>query len=496
MMRSSLVVMKKLGLYIVVGWLIGLAACQPGKPEVDEQKDVTPSIYPDYTEVTIPVNIAPLNFGLSDEVEAAVAAFAGQEDSFRVEMKEKTFQIPASKWKKLLQQSAGSSFQVTVMVKKDGRWTGYKPFRMYVAPEAVDPYLAYRKIAPGYELWKTMGIYQRHIETFDESPILENRQTQQNCMNCHSFCNRQADRFLFHMRQKLGGTYLVKDGKVEKLNTETPETISALVYPSWHPGGRFVAFSTNVTKQFFHPNNRNRIEVYDEKSDVVVYDTEKHELITAPALFSKQAFETFPTFSPDGKTLYFCTAEAKPMPDAYQEVKYSLCSIAFDPEKRTFGNRVDTLYAAEQQGKSVSFPRVSPDGRYLLYTLSGYGNFSIWHKDADLYWVDLKTGEHRCLEEVNSPDVESYHSWSGNSHWFVFSSRRDDGLYTRPYFAYVSAEGKVGKPFMLPQRTSDYYEDCMWSYNIPEFVSDKIDVSARAIMDEAGTSGVGIRFVK
>ena len=64
------------------------------------------------------------------------------------------------------------------------------------------------------------------------------------------------------------------------------------------------------------------------------------------------------------------------------------------------------------------------------------------------------------------------------------------------YFAYVSTEGKVGKPFMLPQRTSDYYEDCMWSYNIPEFVSDKIDVSARAIMDEAGTSGVGIRFVK
>ena len=154
------------------------------------------------------------------------------------------------------------------------------------------------------------------------------------------------------------------------------------------------------------------------------------------------------------------------------------------------------MYAAEQQGKSGSFPRVSPDGCYLLYTLSGYGNFSIWHKDADLYWVDMKTGEHRRLEEVNSSDVESYHSWSGNSRWFVFSSRRDDGLYTRPYFAYVSAEGKVGKPFMLPQRTSDYYEDCMWSYNIPEFVSDKIEVSARAIRNEAETSGVGIRFVK
>ena len=480
----------------MIGCLLGLVACQPSLPHIDEQKEITPVIYPDYKEVTIPVNVAPLNFGLRDAVEDAVAVFSFQEHSISVWLKDSTFQIPLKAWKELLQQAKGKSLEVSVSVNEEGKWMGYKAFDIYVASEPMDAYLAYRKIAPGYELWKNMGIYQRNLETFDESPVLENRQTNQNCMNCHSFCNRQADRFLFHMRQKLGGTYLVKDGTVEKLNTETPETISSLVYPSWHPEGRFVAFSTNITKQFFHPNNRNRIEVYDEKSDVVVYDTEKHELITAPALFSNQAFETFPTFSADGKTLYFCTAQAKPMPDAYQEVKYSLCSISFDPEKRTFGSRVDTLYAAEQQGKSVSFPRVSPDGRYLLYTLSGYGNFSIWHKDADLYWVDLKTGKHRCLEEVNSPDVESYHSWSGNSRWFVFSSRRDDGLYTRPYFAYVSEDGKVGKPFMLPQRTRDYYEDSMWSYNIPEFVSDKIDVSARTIIDATTTKGSAIQFVK
>ena len=435
----------------MIGCLLGLVACQPSLPHIDEQKEITPVIYPDYKEVTIPVNVAPLNFGLRDAVEDAVAVFSFQEHSISVWLKDSTFQIPLKAWRELLQQAKGKSLEVSVFVKEKGKWIGYRPFDIYVASEPMDAYLVYRKIAPGYELWKNMGIYQRNLETFEESPVLENRQTDQNCMNCHSFCNRQADRFLF---------------------------------------------STNVTKQFFHPNNRNRIEVYDEKSDVVVYDTEKHELITAPALFSNQAFETFPTFSADGKTLYFCTAQAKPMPDAYQEVKYSLCSVSFDPEKRTFGNRVDTLYAAEQQGKSVSFPRVSPDGRYLLYTLSGYGNFSIWHKDADLYWVDLKTGEHRKLDEINSPDVESYHAWSGNSRWFVFSSRRDDGLYTRPYFAYVSEEGKIGKPFMLPQRERDYYEDSMWSYNIPEFVSGKIRVSARSIIDVAETSGTNIKFMK
>ena len=97
-------------------------------------------------------------------------------------------------------------------------------------------------------------------------------------------------------------------------------------------------------------------------------------------------FETFPTFSPDGKTLYFCTAEARPIPQEYSEVKYNLCSVSFDPVTRAFGAQVDTLYNAKSGGMSASFPRVSPDGRYLLYTLSGYGNFSIRIKMLIYIW--------------------------------------------------------------------------------------------------------------
>ena len=187
------------------------------------------------------------------------------------------------------------------------------------------------------------------------------------------------------MRDKYAGTYLIDGDKIEKLNTKTEQTISPLVYPSWHPSGKYVAFSVNQTSQSFHSNDKNRVEVFDSQSDVVVYDTEKHEIISTPAIRTKEAFETFPTFSPDGRTLYFCTAEARSMPHEYSEVKYNLCSIAFDPVTRSFASEIDTLYNVRENGKSVSFPRVSPDGKFLLFTLSGYGNFSIWHKDADLY---------------------------------------------------------------------------------------------------------------
>lgn len=156
----------------MIGCLLGLVACQPSLPHIDEQKEITPVIYPDYKEVTIPVNVAPLNFGLRDAVEDAVAVFSFQEHSISVWLKDSTFQIPLKAWKELLQQAKGKSLEVSVSVKEEGKWMGYKAFDIYVASEPMDAYLAYRKIAPGYELWKNMGIYQRNLETFDESPVL------------------------------------------------------------------------------------------------------------------------------------------------------------------------------------------------------------------------------------------------------------------------------------------------------------------------------------
>ena len=223
-------------------------------------------------------------------------------------------------------------------------------------------------------------------------------------------------------------------------------------------------------------NDPNRIEVYDNQSNVVIYDIEKHEVLVAPHLFSNENLETYPSFSPDGKELYFCSAPSKAMPDSYREIKYNLLRVSFDPVNRTIGTKIDTLYNAAKEGRSVRFPRISPDGSHLMYTVSDYGNFSIWHKDADLRLLNLKTGETNCMELVNSKDVESYHSWSSNGCWFVFSSRREDGLYTRPYIAHIDKDGNLSKPFLLPQANPDYYDLSLFSFNIPELVKNAIEV--------------------
>lgn len=487
--------MRKGLLVSFITWFLVGCSHQPMGEPVDRINEV-PLIFPDYVEITIPENIAPLHFKIENcEWEKTCLFLTYNDDKIVVEGRKGAFHIPASKWKTLLKKAKGHAIEVSVFAKDKNKWHSYNTFNWYVAEDPIDPYIAYRLIEPGYTLWNEMGIYQRNLENNKQYAVVENEMTGNNCMNCHSFCDRDPGKMLLHMRKTYPGTYLITGESIEKLNTQTDRTISALVYPSWHPSGKYVAFSVNDTKQAFHMNDPNRIEVFDMASDVVVYDVERHELVTTPALFSTKQYETYPTFSADGKTLYFCTAEEQRMPEDFEKVKYSLCAISFDPEMRVFGQTVDTLYNAKENDRSVALPRVSPDGLFLLYTLSSYGNFFIWHHDADLHLLHLATKTHQPLTEANSVFAESYHSWSGNSRWIVFSSRRMDGLYTRPYFAYIDHNGKACKPFVLPQSDPDFYKRFMKSYNIPEFISEKITIPGRRIIDVAKQEkGTNIHF--
>lgn len=477
---------------IFMVFFLALATSCGRKISVTGSIEGCPEIFPDYAGVTIPPNIAPLNFSFFGE-EPATLIVSGKSGERQIRGPKGLFSFPTRYWRKLMAENAGASISLTVAIRREGKWLAFNPFTINVSSDKIDPFLSFRLIPPGYQAWKRLGIYQRNLETYSQTAIFENSLTGGNCVNCHSYCQRDPSKMLFHARGDFGGTAMILDDKVEKLNTKTDSTISALVYPYWHPSGRYVAFSVNKTNQNFFSHNENRIEVYDSASDVVVYDVDRHEISWSPLTRSEDSFETFPTFSPDGRSLYFCSAKAvAPMPQEYSKVKYSLCRIDFNPEDASFGEKVDTLYNGFKNGKSVSFPRISPDGRFLVFTLQEYGNFSIWHKDADLWAADLSSGEIFPLEAANSEDVDSYHSWSGNSRWLVFSSRRMDGLYTRPFFCHIDGNGQASKPFLLPQKNPlRYYADQMNSYNLPELMERKATVNphdiASALRNTPGT---------
>lgn len=454
---------------------LALTACKGGI-NVSAALETQPDIYPDYRDVTVPENIAPLNFSYTGDEDCVIIA-----DGRTISPKrDGLFAIKPKVWKEWMKQD---KVECTLAIMRDGEWKAYKPFTITVSHDRIDPYISYRLIPPGYQGWQSMAIYQRDLESYKQSPIIENRLTGGDCINCHTYCQRNPETMVFHARADFGGTFVIKDGDIEKLNTKTDSTISPLVYPYWHPGGRYVAFSTNATKQSFFNHDPNRIEVFDSASDVVVYDTQTHSITWSPLTKSTEMFETFPSFSPDGKWLYFCATKAvEGMPYSYDQAHYGLYRIAFNADDCSFGDQLECIYDAAAEGMSASFPRISPDGRWLAFTRHGYGNFSIWHKDADIWMIDLQSGDLRPAAEMNSDDVDSYHDWSGDSRWMIFSSRRDDGLYTRLYISHIDADGHAGKAFMLPQKDPrSYYGALMYSYNIPEFMTGKVRMGMHRI---------------
>lgn len=435
-----------------------------------------PPIFPDYTEVTVPSNIAPLNFMLMEKCDRIEVIIEGKID--KIDIRSRLYaDIPLRKWRKILREN--DELNITVKAKREGKWTEYAPFKIYISKDEIDYGLCYRRIDPGYETYSKMGIYQRDLSCFKESTIIENTLLPGNCINCHSFAKCDPQIMQLHIRGKNGGTLVMNGEYSEMLDTKTKATGFSCVYPYWHPSGRYIAYSVNNIKQIFHNVPDQILDVYDLESSVVIYDIQKNKLLVYPALKGKTKFNTFPVFSADGCTLFFCSADAQDVSQHLRDIKYSLCSISFNPETGEVGEEIKVLY--DGAGGSVSFPRPSYDGKYLMFTRSAYGNFIVWHKDADLYLLDLKSGETRSLDELNSDNTESYHSWSSSSKWVVFSSRRIDGLYTRPYLAHINSEGKFSKPFILPQRDPGYYDRLLQSYNIPEFIIGKVKLPLKKI---------------
>ena len=449
----------------------------PDVPSSSKEVKSLPAIFPDYCNVTVPCNIAPLNFMLpADEYEACVARLTtpdGQQQTYGSGVK---VQIPESEWHVMLETSKGKSIKVEVWGQKAGEWLSFTPFEISVAEEPIDEYVSYRLIEPSYVAWSFMEIAQRHLTTFEETQVFNNEITctdirRGQCINCHSYQNYKTDNMLFHVRLSNAGTVIVNDGKVSRVNMKRDYTISGGVYPSWHPTAKLVAFSTNKTRQAFHTSNPNKIEVYDLASDMILYDVETDSV----SIVSNDStlLEVYPTWSPDGKYLYYC--KSVPLPEemrdedirtTYPKIQYNLYRRSFDLATHGFGEE-ELVYDAASADKSVTLPSRHHDADIVCIPMDQYTGTALTAETASA--LDLTS--------VNSDGYsDSYPSWSSNGHWMMLASRRDDDNYSRVYFAYFN-NGKVGKAFLMPQEDPEHHLFLLKSYNRPEFMVEPVKIS-------------------
>ena len=461
-----------------------LTACSPSPSNVVKTNDKAP-IYPDYTDITIPVNIAPLNFLVRSDAEA-VCVYVNEEEFESSNGNTVTF--PESDWKELLVANQGKEIKVRIDAEINGQWREYKSFYWKVVSDKVDPYLTYRLIEPDYEVYNDLVLQERCVENFEEKNFCDHGLVGNKCMNCHTYASQDPNTSMFYVRGEGGGAILNLNGKLQKLNLKRQDMVSGSVYFGFSPSERYIVFSTNVIIPAFHSQGSKRLEVFDTKSDVYVADLQSGKFLESPLLSDSMQMETFPTFTPDGKYIYYCTAERIDSIGALKNQKYSLCRVSFDEKTGNIGSQVDTVYNAGIEGKSVCHPRISPDGQFVVFTVADYGTFPIWHREADLMMMDLKTNRLISMAMANSNMSDTYHSWSSNSRWLVFASKRDDGLYGKPYFTYINKDGQCSKPFCLPQENPDHYDNCLKSYNAPELGKGPLPFSAKDVMNALSTT--------
>ncbi|MHC4417351.1 MAG: TolB family protein [Planctomycetota bacterium] len=489
MIKKGQYILVLLGFVVFIGCLLAHLAGND-KPVIDRPHHIgrPPRIRPDYHGTVIPPNIAPLNFLIQEDgLLYYVKIYSPKGKPIEVVSKSPKIIIPDQSWRRLLSTNRGEQIAFDIFVKaKDGKWTAFSTLTSSIASEPIEDYLVYRKIHPAHGVWKEIGVYQRDLQTFDETIVLDNRYFKRGCLNCHAFCNNRTDKMLIGIRSEKYGSsaVLAEDGTVSKIGTK-------FGYTSWHPSGRLAAYSVNYVGQFFHSAREEVRDVIDLDSFVAYYSLDSETVKTSPDLSKKDRLETYPAWSPDGRYLYFCSApiwwadRKRIIPEQYDQIKYDLLRIRYDIDRDQWGP-LETILSAHDTGLSILEPRISPDGRWLLFCMCNYGCFPVYQQSSDLYLMDLKaasqTGQYKYRRlNINSDQSESWHSWASNSRWIAFSSKRDFGVFTRIYFSYVDQTGRVYKPILMPQKDPTFYDSCLNTYSVPELITQPVRVTGEKL---------------
>ncbi len=252
--------------------------------------------------------------------------------------------------------------------------------------------------------------------------------------------------------------------------TEGHRTIGFMAQIS--PDGRFAATTLNESMYVVNFKDYRFLQVfYPTRGIIAWYDRATRNIKALPGADNPYFVQTDAVWSPDGSTLVFARAPAKdPYPEGRKlaeyagdpnelPIQYDLYRIPFRSGK---GGRPMPISGASHNGMSNTFPKVSPDGRWIVFVQCRNGQ--LMRPDSQLYIVPSSGGVARRMR-CNTPLMNSWHSFSPNGRWMVFTSK-SRSPYTEMFLTHLDGNGRDSPAIRIENATA-----ANRAVNLPEFIN-------------------------
>jgi Flp pilus assembly protein TadD len=398
----------------------------------------------------------------------------------------------ATEWEEVKRRSVDRAVVLSVGAESPAGATPSAEITLRTAREPVGDSLFYREVPlPFLDAVRDPARIRWRYGTIDmeEGPpvVLENLPV---CGNCHSFADDGSVLGLdVDYGNDKGGYGLLPVAKRMVMSDESIITwsdyrrddgdITFGLLSRVSPDGRYV-ISTVKDRSVFVARDDLMISqlFFPIKGILVVFDRDKDEFFALPGADDPRYVQTNPVWSPDGREILFARTDAHQSEELdrkkeallnFNDVseftrdgapfRYDIYRIPFNDGK---GGKATPLEGAADNGMSNYFPKYSPDGKWIVFTKSK--DYMLLRLDSELYIVPTAGGEARRLRH-NTDRMNSWHSWSSNSRWLVFSSKQN-GPYTQLWLTHIDEEGDDTPPVVLERFTA-----ADRAGNIPEFVN-------------------------
>ena len=340
---------------------------------------------------------------------------------------------------------------VTVYRLSHGKTSKSRSVRLVVSERAVTDRIVFRAVPlyfiPGEPVAvKLLFLHQRQAELL--------LHVQGACVGCHAYADGTA---IFNSAKKKTRMAVTvhREDRVYRLNRHLFKEFS---FVALSPDGKHAAVVKQTTgKLVTRKDSGDPFDLVYKTGDIYIYSFATDTVAALPGASDPQFVEDMPWFSPDGTKILFSrykTVEKKKN-KVYVVESMDFYEVPFNGGK---GGTPVPIPGASANGMYQYFARYTPNGKWISFCRANASKGAFVRKDSDIHLLSLNDHAVTKLSLNKDTVMDSWHDWSSDSHWLIFSSRRDKNQLTALYMSYVDDNGKDHPPIKIadePERKTN-----------------------------------------